>query len=179
MFVRLKVRRRRFHICCTNASMHSHAFEKCRRGPYSRLLHGEDAAGEFASMHIRSKVVSCMPAMIPMHARMHLPACVRRVPTIRSCCRNSLVHCATKKLCGPVAVQLEMPVGYRIHDVFYVSLIKPCKARPEAGAYQHPALVVEGNVYGAVNTILQHRQRKVGRMPLRAWLSICTREDAF
>lgn len=102
---------------------------------------------------------------------MRLPACVRRVPTVRCCCRNSLVHCATKKLCGPVAVQLGMPVGYRIHDVFYVSLIKPCKARPEGGACQRPALVVEGNVYGAVNTILQHRQRKVGRVPLRAWLT--------
>ena len=76
-----------------------------------------------------------------------------------------------KKLCGPAAVQLELPPGYKIHDVFHVSLVKPYKARKEGGNYQPPpALIVDGNVFWSVNMILRHRDRKIGRKTVREFL---------
>ena len=75
------------------------------------------------------------------------------------------------KMCGPVAAKLTLPENYKIHDVFHVSLLKPYKRRADGGNYQPPpAQIQDGNVYWAVNTILRHRERKVGRKTIREFL---------
>lgn len=75
------------------------------------------------------------------------------------------------KLVGPVAVKLELPAQYKIHDVFHVSLIKPYKARKDA-VPPGPIAVLEDGPYWAIDRILAHRDVKVGKKTRREyWVS--------
>ena len=65
------------------------------------------------------------------------------------------------ELVGPVAVRLELPEGWKIHDVFHVSLIRPYKSD---GSVQPPAVTsfdVERGSNVSIERILDHRVRKL------------------
>ena len=67
-----------------------------------------------------------------------------------------------KERIGQVAYRLEIPVNYKIHPVFHVSLLEPYR---EDGRCQPPPLpiVVDGALEYEIERILSHRQVKQGK----------------
>jgi hypothetical protein len=72
------------------------------------------------------------------------------------------------KRVGPVAVKLELPLGYNIHPVFHVSLVKHYKASEHSPP---PPPIMELDEDGlpvyVVECIMGHRQKTVNRQ--RTW----------
>ena len=68
---------------------------------------------------------------------------------------------------GPNAARLHLPDRWKIHNVFHVSLLRPCRGTP----FPRPLPdLIEGEPYFKVDRILSHRQRKVGRRVVHEYL---------
>jgi hypothetical protein len=73
------------------------------------------------------------------------------------------------KAVNEVAMQVQLPAGYKMHNVFHASLLKHAKGDAVAH-YPPPALFVDGDAYWEVETIVGHRERKAGRRMVREFL---------
>ena len=72
---------------------------------------------------------------------------------------------------GPVTYRLQLPVAWRIHNIFHATLLKPYK---ENGIYRKnytepPPELVEGEEVYEVETILNHRRRGRGYQYFIKW----------
>ena len=66
------------------------------------------------------------------------------------------------RVVNPVAVQVELPLCLKIHDVFHVSLVYPYY--PDGNIKPPPPpVLVDGDWQWEVEQILQHEDRYVGR----------------
>jgi len=63
------------------------------------------------------------------------------------------------RVINPVAVQLHLPNGYRCHNVFHVSLLKPYVQR-EGDPLPPPSVLVDGEPEWKIQAIVGHKGRK-------------------
>jgi Chromo (CHRromatin Organisation MOdifier) domain len=70
---------------------------------------------------------------------------------------------------GHVAVRLDLPPTYKMHNVFHVSQVKHAKGNTDTYT-PPPALMLDGQAFWAVDTIVGHRERKAGRKTWREFL---------
>lgn len=81
---------------------------------------------------------------------------------------------SVKRLVGPagreVAAELQLPPQYRMHPVFHVSLLKRFKEGSAFKPLPPPPQVIDGEPWYEIETILAHRERKVGRRKVREFL---------
>jgi hypothetical protein len=65
------------------------------------------------------------------------------------------------KRIGPVAYKLELPPRYKIHDVFHVVLLKPCKRDGHVQPPPPPEMIGDDLQY-EVKIGLDHRRNRMG-----------------
>jgi hypothetical protein len=72
---------------------------------------------------------------------------------------------------GPVTYRLQLPVSWRVHNVFHASLLRPYKENEIYGENftEPPAELVEGEEVYEVETILNHRKRGRGYQYYVKW----------
>lgn len=79
-----------------------------------------------------------------------------------------------KRMVGPegreVAAELDLPPQYRMHPVFHVSLFKRFKAGSAFKPLPPPPQLLDGEQWYAIEAILAHRDKKVGKRKLREYL---------
>ena len=78
------------------------------------------------------------------------------------------------------AYKLELPKGYRIHPVFHISLLEKYRRRPGFDSIAKPAeLDLQNEDFWEVETILAHRDKRIGREYLVRWKDWPPSEDSW
>jgi hypothetical protein len=98
-----------------------------------------------------------------------------KAPGVKKLCPKFIGPFVIIKVINPVAMQLQLPVTYKMHDVFHVSLLKPFVGSSDKVA-PLPESIQDADLHYFISDILGHRARKHGT---KEWNEFLVRWDGY